>query len=153
MAPTASELQAVTIRPVESADAAAVAELCGQLGYPVTQQETNERINWLQKRGDAQIALIASSGQHVVGWIEAAVEHRLQSPPFALITGLVVRDEARGLGVGRKLCEAVERWSRERGLNIVRVTSRSTRDAAHRFYLRDGYKQIKTSAVFEKILS
>jgi hypothetical protein len=32
------------------------------------------------------------------------------------------------------------------------VTSRSTREDAHRFYLRDGYERIKTSAVFEKVL-
>jgi GNAT superfamily N-acetyltransferase len=51
------------------------------------------------------------------------------------------------------LCEEVERWAREQGLGVVRVTSRSTREAAHRFYLRDGYRQIKTSLVFEKILS
>lgn len=153
MATTASDLQAVKIRPADCADAAAVAELCGQLGYTVTTEEVRERIGSLKNRGETQIVLIASTALHVVAWIEAAVEQRLQSPPCTLITGLVVRDGARGLGVGRKLCEAVEQWTRDRGLNLVRVTSRSTREAAHRFYLRDGYKQIKTSAVFEKILS
>jgi GNAT superfamily N-acetyltransferase len=88
----------------------------------------------------------------VAGWIEAVVEHHLQSAPFALITGLVVRDEMRGLGVGKRLCEEIERWAREQGLRVVRVTSRSTRESAHRFYLRDGYKLIRTSSVFEKIL-
>jgi hypothetical protein len=47
----------------------------------------------------------------------------------------------------------VEEWSRVKGLAVVRVTSRSTREAAHRFYLREGYRQTKTSAVFEKVLS
>jgi len=32
----------------------------------------------------------------------------------------------------------------------MRVTSRSTRLDAHRFYLRDGYRALKTSQVFEK---
>ena len=36
------------------------------------------------------------------------------------------------------------------GIAIVRVTSRSTRADAHRFYLRDGYTEIKMSKVFEK---
>jgi len=137
---------------VEENDAASVAELSGQLGYPATKQEITERIAWVLGHADAQIALVACHNKQVVGWIEAAIEHHLQSPPFALITGLVVRDGVRGLGVGRKLCEEIERWSRERGLAIVRVTSRSTREAAHRFYLRNGYRQVKTSAVFEKVL-
>jgi GNAT superfamily N-acetyltransferase len=65
----------------------------------------------------------------------------------------VVRDGVRGLGVGKRLCAEVEEWSRGKGLAVVRVTSRSTREAAHRFYLREGYRQTKTSAVFEKVLS
>jgi hypothetical protein len=33
------------------------------------------------------------------------------------------------------------------------VTSLSTREDAHRFYLRDGYSEVKMSRVFEKRLS
>jgi GNAT superfamily N-acetyltransferase len=58
----------------------------------------------------------------------------------------------RSLGVGKRLCAEVEAWSREKGIAVVRVTSRITRERAHRFYLREGYEQIKTSAVFEKVL-
>jgi GNAT superfamily N-acetyltransferase len=153
MATTASSLRALTIRPVEADDAAQVAELTGQLGYPAIADEIAERIAWLAAHREAQLAVVACADSKIVGWIEAAVEHHLQSPPFVLITGLVVRDEMRGLGVGKRLCEEIERWAREQGLAVMRVTSRSTREAAHRFYLRDGYKLVKTSAVFEKILS
>ncbi len=153
MATTASNSQAFTIRQVETGDAPSVAELSGQLGYPATRKDIAERIAWVLGHADAQTIFVACLNGEVVGWIEAAVEHHLQSPPFSLITGLVVRDGVRGLGAGKRLCEEVERWSREKGLPFVRVTSRSTREATHRFYLRDGYRQIKTSAVFEKALS
>lgn len=153
MATIANDTPALTIRPVEAADAASVAELSGQLGYPATTEEIGDRITWLRRCSETQAAFVACVDSKVVGWIESVVERHLQSPPFALITGLVVRDGVRGRGVGKKLCEEVERWSREKGLGIVRVTSRSSREDAHRFYLRDGYRQIKTSAVFEKILS
>jgi hypothetical protein len=33
------------------------------------------------------------------------------------------------------------------------LAGRSTRSDAHRFYLREGYTDVKTSRVFEKILS
>jgi len=39
------------------------------------------------------------------------------------------------------------------GIAKVRVTSRSVRLDAHRFYQRDGYVEIKTSKVFEKVLA
>jgi GNAT superfamily N-acetyltransferase len=153
MATIATDSRTLTIRPVKAEDNGSIAELSGQLGYPVTKEETAERIAYLGTCADAQIVLVACIDLQVAGWIEAVVERHLQSPPFALITGLVVRDGMRGLGVGKRLCEEIERWSQEKGLGVVRVTSRSTREAAHRFYLRDGYKLIKTSAVFEKILS
>jgi PhnO protein len=40
----------------------------------------------------------------------------------------------------------------EKGVDTVRVTSHSSREEAHRFYLRDGYRHTKTSLVFEKKL-
>jgi GNAT superfamily N-acetyltransferase len=69
-----------------------------------------------------------------------------------MIGGLVVKQGVRGQRIGKRLCEEAEAWSRERGVSVVRVTSRSTRDDAHRFYLRDGYTDVKTSRVFEKVL-
>jgi len=42
---------------------------------------------------------------------------------------------------------------REHGLRRALVRSQIAREAAHRFYLREGYARIKTSAVFEKDLS
>ena len=89
----------------------------------------------------------------IVGWIEAVILRELQSPPYCFISGLVVCEERRSLGIGKRLCTEVERWSREQGVTTLRVTSRMSREGAHRFYLRDGFRQIKIWAVFEKILS
>lgn len=142
----------VLVRGISREDAAAVAELSGQLGYEASAAETRERIDFLLAHAESQVAFVACIGDEVVGWIEASMVHHLQSPVHAVIGGLVVKDGVRGLGVGRRLCAEVEDWSRERGVAVVRVTSRSTREAAHRFYLRDGYRQTKMSAVFEKVL-
>jgi GNAT superfamily N-acetyltransferase len=69
-----------------------------------------------------------------------------------VIGGLVVREDARGLGVGRRLCLEVEEWARSRSVPLVRVRSQIKREDAHRFYLRDGYRKVKTSFVFEKMV-
>lgn len=141
---------ALTIRPIMPADAAAVAELTAQLGYERTASDIAEWIARLPLMQNRQAAFVACLGEEVVGWIEVSIERHLQSPEFGLIGGLVVRQGHRNLGIGRKLCERAEAWTWEQGVNRLRVTSRSTRADAHRFYLRDGYEQVKTSAVFEK---
>ena len=142
----------IVVRPVEGGDAEAVSELIVQLGYERPLKEVQRWIEELPGWAERQAAFVACSGDEVVGWVEVSIEQRLQTAPFALIGGLVVREGVRGRGIGRLLCERAERWSREHGADVVRLTSRSTREAAHRFYLRDGYSQLKASFVFEKRL-
>jgi GNAT superfamily N-acetyltransferase len=138
-----------TVRTMAPNDAAAVSQLCEQLGYQRDEHAIQEWIERLAATPDGQAAFVACVGDDVVGWIEVSIEHRLQYPPFALIGGLVVKNGIRGQGIGRQLCARAEAWAWERRVDTVRVTSRSTRPEAHRFYLRDGYRQVKTSLVFE----
>ncbi len=104
------------------------------------------------RRGRSQAAFVAERNSEVVGWIEVSLEHRLQYDSRGLIGGLVVRDGLRSLGIGRRLCEVAEQWARRQGVKKMRVTSRIAREDAHRFYLRDGYRQTKISKFFEKTL-
>jgi len=152
MGTIATDAERPVVRRVRVDDAIEVAELCVQLGYEASARQIEERIGRLLDSGEGRVALVACVGEGVAGWIEASVEHHLQSEPFALITGLVVRDSVRGLGVGKRLCEEIERWAKGQGLKTLRVTSRSTRERAHQFYLREGFVLVKNSAVFEKVL-
>ena len=139
------------IRPIEDRDAAAATRLCAELGYPAEELAVLARVG--QIAGDPNRAvLVACVDDAVVGWIDLSVEYHLQSEPAALIGGLVVSEAARGQGIGRQLCEAAEAWARGRGIARMRVRSNAIRERAHAFYLRDGYRRVKTSAVFEKTL-
>jgi GNAT superfamily N-acetyltransferase len=142
-----------TIRHAELQDAQEISRLAHQLGYVRAPEAVRVWIERLGTRTDCQAVFVACRGEEVVGWIEISIENRIQTPPFALIGGLVVKDGARGGGIGRRLCEEVENWARQRQMDVIRVTSRITRESAHRFYLRDGYREVKTSLVFEKKLS
>ena len=141
----------VNVRPIRQEDAGAVAELVAQLGYQRTPDEVRQ---WVSDLGSwpEHATFVAEFKGEVVAWIDVSLEHHLQSEAFGLIGGLVVKDGVRGAGIGRRLCEQAELWSRRQGAKKIRVTSRSTREAAHRFYLRDGYRQTKVSMVFEKSL-
>lgn len=138
------------IRPIETRDAAEVAALTEQLGYQRNASEIEAWIEDLPSRSQDQAAFVACIGDEIVGWIEISVQHHLQSAPHALIGGLVVKDGYRNRQVGLGLCEYVEQWTWRRGLPILRVTSRSTRLDAHRFYERNGYLLSKLSHVYEK---
>lgn len=145
------------VRSILPADAAAVAELSGQLGYEVSTEAISQRIVQISSRPDSHTAFVAcienSDRIEIVGWIEATLMHEFQSPPYIFITGLVVSERHRSFGIGKRLCAQVEAWSRKQGITTLRVTSRISREGAHRFYLREGFERIKTWAVFEKMLS
>lgn len=110
-----------------------------------------ERITRLAAMPDHAV-FVSCRGGAVIGWIHVFSVHHLQSEPRAEIGGLVVSADARGAGIGAALVERAERWARDQQLPSILVRSQVMREAAHRFYLREGYTQTKTSAVFAKNL-
>lgn len=140
----------VVIREMRLEDAETAAELAHQLGYERTAEQIRAWLSALHADHRAQAAFVACVDDQVAGWIDVSVHHHLQSEPYALIGGLVVDEHFRGRNIGQKLCRHAEEWAWAHGLKTIRVTSRSTRTDAHRFYLRDGYQTLKTSLVFEK---
>jgi PhnO protein len=140
----------LSIRPIASPDTEAVTELIRQLGYDRSAEQIRDWIAGLDSAPGREAAFVACIGETVAGWIEISMQRRLQSPDFALIGGLIVAEQYRGHGIGRRLCDTAEQWAWAHGAARVRVTSRSTRADAHRFYVRDGFEAVKTSVVFEK---
>jgi GNAT superfamily N-acetyltransferase len=141
----------MSIREINGADAAAVAALSGELGYPVSTDGMRRRIESLTGRADHAVYVACIAGE-VVGWIDVGAIHHLQSEPRAEIGGLVVAHKTRGGGIGRRLVARAEQWAIERGFTSIVVRSQIAREGAHRFYLREGYERTKTSAVFMKKL-
>ena len=141
----------VSIREMRAADAEEVAELSGELGYPVSAEEMQARIQQLAKLSD-RVAFVACLENHVVGWIDVGVVHHLQSRPYGEIGGLVVSSTQRSRGIGKQLVRRAEEWVSGRGLDTILVRSRIAREDAHRFYLQQNFQRWKTSAVFTKQL-
>ena len=140
------------IRPARIDDAAAIAVLSGQLGYPTTSEQMMPRLAAILRRDD-MAAFVAEVDGSVAGWLHMFGCERLESEPSAEIGGLVVADGLRGAGIGAQLIAAGERWARNRGYQLVRVRSNVIREDAHRFYERAGYAREKRQAVFVKLLS
>jgi predicted N-acetyltransferase YhbS len=101
----------LVIRQIGPRDANEVSLLIDQLGY---RRAPDDVMTWIERTNldsSSQIAFVACLENEVIGWIEISLERRLQTPPFALIGGLVVKDGVRGRGIGRMLCERAEAWS------------------------------------------
>jgi GNAT superfamily N-acetyltransferase len=140
------------IRPMASDDAAAVAALCGQLGYPASAAQVVHRLSLLQ--GDPEHALFVAQTEagQVVGWVHVHAVRLMEANPRAEIWGLVVDAAHRGQGAGRALMERAEAWAAEHGHRAVRLRSNVVRGQAHQFYQRLGYQITKTSYTFDKPL-
>jgi GNAT superfamily N-acetyltransferase len=103
--------------------------------------------------GHVVFVACVSDPERTVGWVDVSVVHHLQNDPYGEIGGLVVASDCRSAGIGQKLLRRAEEWIRdEKKLTRVVVRSQISREAAHRFYLREGYSRWKTSAVFSKEL-
>jgi GNAT superfamily N-acetyltransferase len=142
----------IQIREVTPKDAAAVARLAGELGYPCSVEAMCRRIESLQGRSGKMIYVACFQGD-IAGWIDICTSYHLAADPRVEIAGLVVDSSVRSRGIGKLLVAKAEQWAREQGLTSMLVRSRVAREDAHRFYLREGYTRTKTSAVFAKDLS
>jgi GNAT superfamily N-acetyltransferase len=143
----------LTIALASLADAPALAELAGQLGYPARPPETAARLADLLARPDEQRVWVARADGRAIGWLHAYVARHLVDDPYIEVGGLVVAEGERGHGVGAKLLSAVDDWAVSKGMARVGVHSNVLRADAHRFYERAGFVLEKRQGVFTRRLA
>ena len=129
-----------------------MAELSGQLGYPVSAGEMSARLSRALSDPDYFVTVAEGRNGSLLGWIGAEYRLLLEIGEEVEIVGLVVRQGARCLGVGKALLAAAEEFARSRGLNSIRVRSNVTRPDSHPFYERMGYTRVKTQHCYRKPL-
>jgi GNAT superfamily N-acetyltransferase len=141
----------VSVRPATMQDAAQLAELCGQLGYPSTTEEVERRLRLILPDQESAV-FIAESGGNVVGWIDVFISRLVETDQHAEIGGFVVDESCRSQGVGRLLLERAEEWARAEGCLVMTLRSNVIRERAHAFYENLGYSVVKTQKAFRKTL-
>jgi len=136
------------VRDAEPGDAAGLARLLTDLGYPVEEDAVRARLAAVR---DESRVLVAEEGGPPAGVVAS---HRLpvleHDRPVCLVTVLVVAPGMRRRGVGRLLMDAVERDAREAGCGRVVVGTAHHRTSAHAFYRTRGYDD--TGLRFQKPL-
>ena len=138
------------IRRVTREDAAAVAALSDQLGYPVAAEAIAARLERLLGREDQLVLAAVADDGELAGWIHAAEQDLVEAERRCEILGLVVDGRRRRGGIGRGLVAEAERWAASRGLRQMSVRSNVAREESHPFYEAQGYGRVKTQQVYRK---
>lgn len=139
------------IRPARAEDAAAIAWLSCQLGYPTSVGQAEKRLDGILG-ASGHAVFVASVDHRIAGWIHIFLAQRLESDPFAELGGFVVAEHHRRRGIGRRLLAKAEEWSAGCGVAKLRVRFRSERDEARTFYLKLGFALEKEQDVVYKYL-
>ena len=142
----------LVVRRAKGSDAARLAQLAGELGYPTTSAQMKQRLRQIKPASQHAIFVAALPAGEVVGWLHLSVEPLLEVEIRGEVNGLVVGDGYRSLGVGAALLAAAETWARKQGCKSISVRSNVIRERAHKFYECNGYEHYKTQKAFRKAI-
>lgn len=140
------------IREATVEDVPSLAELCAELGYQVSAEDLLERLQQVICDEDHAVFVGEVEGK-VCGWIHVSIHKTLVIERQAHILGLVVKEELRRHGIGRKLLTRAEEWGiMAHQCRKIGLKSNVVRQDAHLFYENLGYQNVKTQYVFNKSL-
>jgi ribosomal protein S18 acetylase RimI-like enzyme len=140
----------ILLRPAASIDAAAIAALFTDEGYPAGPSDIVER---LERFGTSQSrVIVAEHDGAILGFIAVHAMARFEHDDSILrILALVVDAGARERGVGRTLMAEAERIGRELGAAFVELTAGHHRPEARQLYESLGYDSTVTAYLRKKL--
>lgn len=118
-----------------------LAALMGELGYPTTADDMEQRFLKIQSNAIYNTQVVEKDGV-IVGMIGLMLGfHYEKNENYVRIVAFVVHSKYRGQGIGGKLIKKAEKWANEQGANrlVLNSGNRNERDAAHEFYLKRGF--------------
>jgi GNAT superfamily N-acetyltransferase len=141
----------IRLRAARLDDAAEIARLAGELGYPAPVTDIHARLLRMLPLPQHRLR-VAEQGAALLGWIAIEQRMTLESGERIEIVGLVVDAHARRSGVGRMLVADAERWAHALGAGAINVRSNVAREGSHPFYERLGYVRRKTQHAYTRVL-
>jgi len=130
-----------SVRLAQPDDAAQVAALLAELGYPDNRTEDVRRRLAMWERETAGLALVAERQGQVLGIIAVtAIPYLEREGRWGRIVALVVSSACRGQGIGRRLVDAAEKAAGGLDCIAMEVTSARSRTESHPFYRNLGYE-------------
>ena len=141
----------ITYREAIINGAADMALLNTQLGYPSTTAFLTENLEKVLSLPD-NIVFVGEFNQRVIGWINIRLVSTIETGTYCEIFGLIVDEAQRNRGIGKVLIDKAKEWTKSKGVNKLRVRTNVKRKEAHRFYFREGFKEVKEQKSLEALL-
>jgi GNAT superfamily N-acetyltransferase len=139
------------IRPANQSDTSEIRILLHQLGYDIPIDEMGQRLAALSEQ-TSDAVLLAVERKQICGLIAIHWTQMLHlAKPMARIVTLIVREDARKKGIGRRLVEAGSELVKRQGCGWLELTTGMHRTEAHAFYEAMGFKA--TSLKFRRSLN
>jgi GNAT superfamily N-acetyltransferase len=142
----------IVVRRARAADIGQLAPLCGQLGYPSSEEDVRARLAGIGATPQHALWVAETSDGKLAGFLNAFVMRTIDTDARVEVAALVVDDAQRSGGVGKLLIEKAESWARENDCKAIGLRSNVIRERAHKFYERLGYVHYKTQKAFRKPL-
>jgi GNAT superfamily N-acetyltransferase len=137
---SAAGSSSVEIRVAQRRDAASVAALLGELGYPSTAAQAAERLERITADPSMWV-IVAEVGSELAGLGALHVQNLVErDEPGCQVAALVVGPGFRRRGIGELLMEALEDEARRRGGKVMALNTAHRRADAHAFYEALGYE-------------
>lgn len=139
-----------SIIPAQETDVAEIVRLSLELGYQTTVDQTRTALKKMLSSPDYLVIVASASAGRLFGWAVAERQLTLESGEAVELTGLVVTNSARRVGVGSALVATAEHWALQNGFSSIRVRSNIARTESHPFYEHLGFERTKTQHVYKK---
>lgn len=142
------------LRALKATDVASIHEINKEaLGYDFRPEETASQLAKLSQDSHHYLLGYEDDTSHeLVGYIHAEVYESLYSNAGFNILALAVLPQSQGRGFGRDLLEGLEKETKRRGYEFIRLNSADHRLSAHAFYERVGYTCDKVQKRFIKLI-
>jgi ribosomal protein S18 acetylase RimI-like enzyme len=140
----------IVLRPAQADDAAAIAALFTDEGYPAGPSDIVARLERFDEP-DSRVVVAEHDGA-ILGFIAVHAMARFEHDDrIVRILALVVDAGARERGVGRALMAEAERFGREVGAAFVELTAGHHRPEARHLYESLGYDSTVTAYLRKKL--
>lgn len=140
------------IRSATEKDIKALAKLMGELGYPTTTTEMEQRFHKINAN-QLYNTIVAEIDGVIVGMIGMFLGFSYEkNEDYIRIIAFVVHSKYRQQGIGGALIQGAEKWATKNGIKKLALNSgnRSERDDAHQFYTNRGFEGSATG--FYKVI-
>ena len=142
------------LRALKATDVASIHEINKEaLGYDFSPEETASQLAKLsQDPHHFLLGFEEPSSHDLLGYVHAEVYESLYSKPGFNILALAILPQTQGKGIGKTLLQGLEKETKRRGYEFIRLNSADHRLGAHAFYERVGYTCDKVQKRFIKLI-